>query len=317
MAAGGGPDVLVIGAGVIGLTTGIRLAEAGLDVLIRSAVPPGETTSALASALIGPTFAAPGDPMRSWEQATVAELTAAPRSVPGVRLCRGLLAARPAGMMPPWPDQIAGFTPAAADELPEGFRTGFWATLPVADMPVYLDHLTERFRAAGGEIELRPVESLAEAARQAPRIANCAGLAARELAADPEVCPVRGPKVIVENPGIDTFFIEAPIGASWSAYFPHGDHVVLGGTAREGDENTDPDEQEAAELVRRCVEVEPRLRNARVLDHRVGLRPGRPSVRLEAERIDGTLCVHNYGHGGLGVTTAWGCARDAAALITG
>jgi D-amino-acid oxidase len=45
------------------------------------------------------------------------------------------------------------------------------------------------------------------------------------------------------------------------------------------------------------------------------LRPTRPSVRLEREvRRDGRVLVHNYGHGGAGITAAWGCAREAAAL---
>ena len=46
-------DVLVIGAGVSGLTTGICLAEAGLSVTIRTAAPPGQTTSVAAGALWG------------------------------------------------------------------------------------------------------------------------------------------------------------------------------------------------------------------------------------------------------------------------
>jgi D-amino-acid oxidase len=38
-------------------------------------------------------------------------------------------------------------------------------------------------------------------------------------------------------------------------------------------------------------------------------------VRLEAETgSNGTTVVHNYGHGGSGVTLSWGCARDAADL---
>jgi D-amino-acid oxidase len=72
--------------------------------------------------------------------------------------------------------------------------------------------------------------------------------------------------------------------------------------------------------------VDPRLGSARILEHRVGLRPSRPQVRLEAESAGtggggpghGTarLVVHNYGHGGAGVTLSWGCAREAARLIT-
>lgn len=47
----------------------------------------------------------------------------------------------------------------------------------------------------------------------------------------------------------------------------------------------------------------------------VGLRPGRPTVRLEAERRDGGLLVHNYGHGGAGLTLSRGCASAVLALI--
>lgn len=311
--AGADADVLVIGAGVIGLTTGICLAEEGMRVRVRSAQPPGQTTSVVATAMIGPTFAPPGDRMRTWEQATVDELTRP--DVPGVRVRRGLLAARPAGMAPPSVEEISGFEPCSPDDLPDGFQTGFWVRLPLVDMPVYLDHLAERFRAAGGELEVRPVASLAEAAREAPRIANCSGLAARELVPDPEVHPVRGLKVIVDNPGIDTFFMEGPIGPSWTAYHPHGDHLVLGGIAVEDDENVVPGDQETADIIRRCAAVDPRLASARILDRQVGLRPGRPTIRLEAEEIDGARCVHNYGHGGIGVTVSWGCAREAAALL--
>ena len=45
------PDVVIIGAGVSGLTTGICLAEHGLDVLIRTADRPLATTSAAAGAI--------------------------------------------------------------------------------------------------------------------------------------------------------------------------------------------------------------------------------------------------------------------------
>ncbi len=39
-------------------------------------------------------------------------------------------------------------------------------------------------------------------------------------------------------------------------------------------------------------------------------------MRIEAETLPGGgRLVHNYGHGGAGVTVAWGCAREAAALV--
>ena len=47
-----------------------------------------------------------------------------------------------------------------------------------------------------------------------------------------------------------------------------------------------------------------------------GLRPFRPSgFRVEAERIGRILYVHNYGHGGCGVTLSWGTATHAVDLV--
>ena len=49
---------------------------------------------------------------------------------------------------------------------------------------------------------------------------------------------------------------------------------------------------------------------------RKGIRPYRNSVRVEvAEAINGVPVCVNYGHGGSGVTLAWGCASDAIAAM--
>jgi D-amino-acid oxidase len=306
------PDLAVVGAGVSGLTTAILAAEAGAKVVIRSAAAPGDTTSVLASAMVGPNLSPPDDPQHRWAAETLRMLTE--NTIPGVVERSGLLAARPAGAVPPGADQTPGFTLCAPDELPDGFGTGFRVRLPIVDMPVYLAYLRDRFLDAGGELVVRPVESLAEAATVAPRVANCSGLAARTLVPDPEMQPVRGPKVLVTNPGIDTFFLEAPMTPVWAAILPHGDHVVLGGMQRV-DEDTTPDPEEEREILRRCAEIEPKLAGATVLEHRVGLRPGRPRPRVEAERRDGALVVHNYGHAGNGVMLSWGSAKDAVTLL--
>jgi D-amino-acid oxidase len=311
------PDVIVLGAGVIGLTTGICLAEAGLRVLIRTEALPARTTSAAAAALVGPLSYPPGNPASAWERVSLVEFTAL-AEVPGtgVRMRRGMLAARPGSPQPPPGfEHTAGVRPADPADLPPGFEYGMWATLPLADMPVYLAYLTDRLAAAGGRIDVAPAGSLDEVAQDAPLMANCTGVGARDLVPDPEVHPVRGQHVIVENPGLDEFFLEAPIGGAWASYFPHGEHVVLGGTATPDDWNLAADPAIAREIQNRCAEIEPRLRSARVLGHRVGLRPARPTVRLEIEEIGSARCVHNYGHGGVGVSMSWGCAREATAML--
>jgi len=47
-----------------------------------------------------------------------------------------------------------------------------------------------------------------------------------------------------------------------------------------------------------------------------GLRPYRKETyRLEGQIISRKLVVHNYGHGGAGITMSWGCAREVVKLV--
>ncbi len=126
------PDVIVLGAGVMGLTTGVCLAEQGLQVQIRTRAAPSATTSAVASAMIGPSFAPADDPVGIRERVGIEQFTAlADVENTGVALRRGRMVSRQAGPLPP------GVELCAPAELPAGFAAGFWATLPLVDMPVY------------------------------------------------------------------------------------------------------------------------------------------------------------------------------------
>ena len=53
----------------------------------------------------------------------------------------------------------------------------------------------------------------------------------------------------------------------------------------------------------------------RVIRTVVGLRPFRPSgFVVRAEKLDDKLLIHNYGHGGAGITLSWGTAQLAVEL---
>lgn len=308
-------EAVVIGAGVIGLTTAIRLAEAGFSVRVRTAAPPAETTSRVAGAMWGSTFAGPADKVTGWAEQSLAafrELAADRDS--GVSIGSGVLASS-SGDAPP-PHLFPGVEVRPCDP-PEGFAGAFRVTLPVIDMPRHLDHLVGRLRDAGVEIELRAVQALSEAAEEAPVVVNCAGLGARDLVPDPELRPVRGQHVVVENPGLEEFFTTEPFGPAWTSWFPHNDRVVLGSVAQEDDWEPEPRSSDAEGILERCAALEPRLRDARVIEHQVGLRPARDVVRVEAETLGAARCVHNYGHGGTGVGLSWGCAREVVSLLEG
>jgi D-amino-acid oxidase len=322
-------DVLVVGAGVIGLTTAICLAESGVRVLIRAATPPGHTTSSVAGAIWGPHLVEESARVDRWGRETLAVLrelaadpAAAVRTLSGVQGTRGVppRAGPPEDVPaapPAWMSGL-GAGPCDPQDLPPGFASGWRYSAPLVHMPTYLDYLFARFEAAGGRLEAGTVGSLTAAAAEhgARAVLNCTGTGARGLLPDPALKPFRGQVVIAENPGLSEFFIGLPDDISELVYlFPHGDTVVLGGTEVGDDWNTKPVPAVAERILRDCAAIEPRVRGARVLRHRVGLRPFRPQVRLEAEPPGpGPLVVHNYGHGGAGVTLSWGCAREAAGL---
>jgi D-amino-acid oxidase len=299
------PEVLVVGAGVSGLTTAVTLAEAGHSIKILSAGTGSATTSFAAGATWSPYLVEWTDRARDWAFHTLdvlRTLAADPRT--GVRLVSGIDAARVPLPPPEWSDHLADFRACAPEELPAGFVAGWRYTAPVVNMPAYLGYLRDRALAAGVRFEERRLDRL----DLAPLVVDCAGIGARELAPDPTLTPVRGQVVIVENPGITDWFVEE--GEPPVYFFPHGDTVVLGGTSQAGDADTEPDPAVADMILARCAEVDPRLTGARVLGHRVGLRPARPLVRLEPETLGDTRVIHNYGHGGAGVTLSWGCAAQ-------
>jgi len=326
-------DVLVVGAGVSGLTTGICLAEQGLRVAIWARRPPQETTSSVAGAIWGPHMVEEGEQTARRARETLRVLRElASGSHAGVRIAHGIEAHRTPAHSPGFLSRLSeltGVRPCEAAELPAGFTSGWRYGAPLAHMPTYLGYLLARFERAGGAVKAATVRSLAGAARSAgaAAVVNCAGVGAQRLAHDPSVVPVRGQVVVVANPGMDEFFIGLGDESAELIYmFPHGDTVILGGTEKVGDWNLEPYPAVAERILRDCAEIEPRLSGTRVLAHRVGLRPVRPLVRLEASRPggaagdtqgrEGPLVVHNYGHGGAGVTLSWGCAREAAQLIT-
>ena len=315
-------DAVVVGAGVIGLTTAVSLAEAGLVTRVITAAPPTATTSAAAGAIWGPVRCGPPDRCREWARTglgVLSELAGEPAA--GVHQLTGREVCAEFTEPPAWTSLLPDVRVLGAGDLPEGFVSGWQYTAPAVNMPAYLEYLQRRYEGLGGSVSAGTVTSLASVA--APVVVNCTGVGARTLVPDPAVMPVRGQVVVAENPGITEFYLDhgdhgdnGNSGANYLYLFPHGDVVVLGGTAHEGASDWAPRPEVAERIWRDCVAVFPSLRGARVVAERVGLRPVRPAVRLEAEELPGGRVLwHNYGHGGAGVTLSWGCAAELTAAV--
>jgi D-amino-acid oxidase len=308
----------VLGAGVAGLTTAVRLVAAGCRVRVVSATPIEASTSYLAAAVWFPTHVGPADRVTEWGRRTYDVLAEqATRGIPGVVMRESLALYREAPAKPEWADAVRGVRAATAAELPPGYQYGLRFVVPLVEMPLYLPWLAERVRADGAEMYRRRIYSLGELADDyVDAIVNCSGLAARELVGDESVYPVRGQIARVTNPGLTMSVRDENHPAGRAYVHPRAHDCILGGTL-EHSWDTTVNLDTAESILRRCHDIAPALAEATVIEHVVGLRPARPTVRLEEDTPEesGPRILHNYGHGGAGITISWGCADEVVSLL--
>lgn len=312
-------EALVIGGGVSGLTCAVRLAEARIPVRVVARERPEATVSAVAAALWHPFKAAPEAAVARWSRTAYAVYAAqaadpATSAEAGV-VMRPLRELFPAPTpFPLWADVVPDFQRIPP---PEGYGDAFAGTVPVVSAPRYLRWLEKRLEGAGVTVERVPEGIASLDALSAPGrvVVVCAGLGAREITGDAALYPIRGQVVRTTNPGVEEVLLDE-CGPDGLVYvIPRSDDVILGGTATDGAWDMEPDPDVTARILRHARRRVPLLERAEVLDVRVGLRPGRAAVRLEAERRPGGPVVYNVGHGGSGFTLAWGCADDVLGLV--
>ncbi len=184
-------------------------------------------------------------------------------------------------------------------------------------------------------------------AKKADLIVNCTGLSAGKLGGveDPNMVPARGQIVLVRNePGImcstsgtddgddeATYIMQRAAGEpSRGVCHPlaslltstSGGGTILGGCFQKGNWESQFDPDLANRIMKRAVDLCPALTGGKgiehlsIVRHGVGLRPIRLNgVRLEKERIDGVWTVHNYGHGGYGYQSSYGCSQVVVRLV--
>lgn len=352
-------SVLVVGAGVSGLTTALCLAHRGFGVtIVADQVSPG-ITSNVAGALWEWPPAVCGRhhddmllaPSKAWSLTSYErfrELAEAPARTgvflrPANFYFRQPVVHDPAELtkMKELADHVLGFVHSA--DLIEhdgvspdaGVVDAYRFLAPMVDTDRYLSWLHRQAALAGCTLLLRRISGDLRSQEQQLRrefaaglIVNCTGLGAYELAGDTDLAPHRGAVIRIDNTGqvmprITTAHCVAndPSTDQQDMIFivPRGnDRLLLGGLVEPDEWATDVglDYPPIDDLYRRNVDFLPILADAK-LDHaepvRVGLRPFRgQSVRLEHE--PGTGIIHNYGHGGAGVSLSWGCAEHVVAL---
>ena len=314
-------DILVLGCGVSGLTTGLCLLEANYSVTIWARDLPPQTTSNAAAAVWLPFKAFPVERVTAWGKTTYQRFKAlqAERES-GVFMADVLDLKTESSPDPWWVSAVENFRHASQDELPPGYADGFAFEAPVIDTQVYLDYLLRRFQAQGGQVYQRAVASLSEAFVECDIVVNCTGLGARELVGDRDLHAARGQVVRVRHNGFRQVLVDEHNLAQLTYIVPRMHDIVLGGTYEEQNESIGIDAATTQAILQRCAQLVPLFATLvpdDITSIGCGLRPVRSTVRLEAERsAPRQLLIHNYGHGGAGITLSWGCAMEVVALLT-
>ncbi|XP_043487756.1 D-amino-acid oxidase [Polistes fuscatus] len=195
-----------------------------------------------------------------------------------------------------------------------------WHFVTYTCEPTYfLPWLTNKFVALGGELKRRKIRDLGELIEDGYEIViNCSGLGARELVNDDTMTAVRGQVSRVKAPWVMHCILVDDDHCNY--IIPNINNVVLGGTHQENDYDLRVRDEDSKFIYEGCHRMIPSLKKAEIIKSWVGLRPGRPKVRLESEiyiRKNGKKChvIHNYGHGGAGLTLSWGCALDVVEIV--
>ncbi len=303
-------SIVVLGCGVIGLTSALRLQEHGFAVKIVARDIGMNLTSVAAGAYWYGGHDGQGQHRRWAETSLRVYLSLIAEGAPGIQLVRFRdVFNQP--MPDPWyADLLPFFRRLTVSERPTGYADGFLLDIPLVEPPVYLEYLRERFVSRGGVVEQREIQDLNELDSRI--VVNCSGVWARQIADDASVYPLRGQVMRVNAPSITQGFTD---DEAFTYILPRPDGVILGGVSQMGNWSLDPDPAINSDILRRCHPIEPALAQAPVIATQVGLRPGRYAVRLEAERRSGQTIIHNYGHAGVGYTLSWGCAADVVEIV--
>ncbi|KIL62273.1 hypothetical protein M378DRAFT_800119 [Amanita muscaria Koide BX008] len=255
-------QIIVVGAGVIGLSTAIKIQERGgyKVTVVAELFPTDPKDVRYTSNFAGAQFVAVASrddlKQQQIERDTFAEFQEL--STPGSAAEHCFLRLQQtefyAGktMKIPYYEEYAGYRALEKDELLPNVDAGLTFDSLTVDPPRYLNYLMSRFLGAGGIMVRAKVQHInqlieggasvfqygSKASPQPPHaVIVCAGLGTRDLGGveDKQMVPVRGQTVLVRAPWIGFGKSVSDEKGSWTYVIPRKNgNVILGGVKNVG-----------------------------------------------------------------------------------
>jgi D-amino-acid oxidase len=310
------PTIAVIGAGVIGLTSGIRLLEQGYDVSIFARDIETHLASRAAPALWIPYKAAPEALILKWAARSL-DIYHEHDQAAGIQQMEITELYHHGHDKPLWTTILKNYRALSPAELLPGYVEGFSTAIYQIDTSIYVDYLLQQFKLLGGHVFQKTLQHLHDISPAFNLLINCSGVGSHQLVPDLNTFPIRGQYLLVKKPpDLQKISFATIDDSSYILIVPRQHDCYLGGTTIENDWDTAVRPETTATILQNAYQLEPSLRDMPILHAGVGLRPGRKTVRLEAETLpDGRTVIHNYGHGGSGFTVGWGCAEEVVKIV--
>ncbi|KAG0416462.1 hypothetical protein HPB47_006361, partial [Ixodes persulcatus] len=289
-----GPRIAVLGAGVVGLSTALCLQRTIpkvsvtviADQFIEDTLSFGAGGFFRPDLNIGPTY----DVTRRWYRETFMHYERLLKDnlgeAAGIKRLSGFALSSISSdvltneLMKELCSGLRALSPEEMTRFPEKYNFGIFYSSILADPRKYLQWLTDRITESGGHFTKKVVQSLQEVGKEFDIVVNCTGLRAKELTEDFLLTPIRGQAIKIHAPWVTQFFY-----ADGCYVLPGTEYVTLGGIKQFGDWNMQVSQHDRKYIWENCVSVVPSLKDGKVVQDWVGLRPFRQPIRVEAELL--------------------------------
>lgn len=321
--------ISIVGGGVIGLSTGVLLLKEGHEVEIFAEHFSPKTNSDKACAIWYPIFSDITEEriplykeivINTWNYFKELE----PNKKFGIVLRQNHELFPTEEPLPYYQEILPDFKVEYNPDFPNNLPYQWSFKTFIIEMQEYMPSLFELYKTLGGKVTNKIISSAEDFTQlETEVIFNCTGLGSKELFNDEKLKPIKGQILIHEK--ID---LEFCIGLNEFCLIPRSDGTVLGCLYLENENNDTPTTENSTAIWENVVEKliergagnidtsKIKLSKDKIISVQAGIRPYRKGgIKLEVQNLNGKMVVHNYGHGGAGITLSWGSCMKAIDLM--